>query len=29
MIKEVMGIAMEKSEKTDELLQTLNIGKLS
>lgn len=29
MIKEVMGIAMEKSEKTDELLKTLNIGKLS
>ena len=29
MIKEVMGIAMEKSEKTDELLKTLNTGKLS
>lgn len=29
MIKEVMGIAMEESEKTDELLKTLNIGKLS
>ena len=29
MIKEVMGIAMEKSEKIDELLKTLTIRKLS
>ena len=29
MINEVMGIAMEKSEKNDELLKTLDIRKLS
>ena len=29
MINEVMGIAMDKSEKNDELLKTLDIRKLS
>ena len=29
MINEVMGIAMEKSEKNDELLKTLDIRELS
>ena len=29
MINEVMGIAMEKSEKNDELLKSLDIRKLS
>ena len=29
MMNEVMGIAMEKSEKNDELLKTLDIRKLS